>query len=332
MQPKSSTPKQLFRYRIACMFLYLGLSPIAFVFRFHRKSEFTHHHTTNAISATFLLISSIIGLIILVILTSLLEIHHEDIYSAIRVDILQDIYSAIPVIFLLRVVGIVIISTILLLSLFSLIHALCGKNKKLPILFRLSLKQWIPYATIILFLLALAAIIVTAVLAYHSVAITPRMNPNAKVYMLYDDVDFYPHWVFTLGFLPITLRTIEKSGPQSVCVCKLTSESMRQAFSTGKFIFLATHGVGYLITHEDGNGLISSGGRTYSPVYAKNVSGRNQPAFIYLTGCNASKDNNLWAESFPNSEVFSFDRYSAVLEHALWLYTDGPSKVEEILP
>jgi hypothetical protein len=230
----------------------------------------------------------------------------------LRVDIVQ------------QIMGIVIISVILLLSFVSLLHALRGKSKNVPLLRRLSLQKWIPTATLSLSMLFIMFFSLIACLSYHSIMITPQNNPNARVFMLYDDLDFYPRWIFTLGFLPITRKAIETSGPDSVCVCKLTPESIRQAFSNGKFVFLATHG--------GGPGKIHAGGYLYTANYAQNASAENQPTFIYLTACNLGKDNESWPQAFPNAEVVSFERWSAVLEHAVWLYSDGPRKVEESLP
>ena len=134
----------------------------------------------------------------------------------------------------------------------------------------------------------------------------------------------FPGGFSHLVFFQSPRRASETLGPDSVCVCKLTREAFKQAFSSGEFIFLATHGAG--------PGRIYADRMTYGATFASEASDGNRPYFIYLTACGLSKDDDSWNRAFPETEVVSFDRWSATVEHIWWLYSDGPDKLESIFP
>ena len=136
-------------------------------------------------------------------------------------------------------------------------------------------------------------------LSQYSLSITPQANSEAVVYMLYDDADFFPRWIFTLGFLPITRRASNDLGPNSMCVCKLTNDTFKQAFSKGKFIVIATHGAG--------SGMIYANRQIYRAADASNASGGHYPHFVYITACGLGKDDS-WNRAFPRTEIVSVER------------------------
>jgi len=309
MQSTNKTPSAI--HRILCSFLYTGFAPVAYLLRYHQKSDFTNHHIRHALASAFAMHVTLLTIIILRIPLIQLGIHREDIYFAIRVDTIQPI-------FIITAFGILV-----LLTGFSIVYALRGKSGKVFILNRISMQPWLPISMAVIFTVCLVLLLTIAYFAYYSLSITPQHNNDAKVFMLYDDRGFIPRWLCTLIFLPVTNKTIEVDG-NSVCVCKLTPESLKEAFSKGKFVFLATHGAG--------PGMIYANGQIYKADDALRVSDGNHPFFIYLTGCSVSKDNNSWAEAFPRAEVISFDRWSAGLEHALWLYSEGPEKLASVFP
>jgi hypothetical protein len=241
-----------------------------------------------------------------------LGIHREDIYFAIRVDAIQSILFKTT------------FAILLLLTALSIFHALNGKSSKVPILSRVSKNAWLPVSMLVIFVTCLALLLTITCFSYYSLSITPRSNDDAKVYMLYDDGGYAPRWLFTLGFLPVTTKASNLLGPNSICVCKLTNDTFKQAFSKGKFIVLATHGAG--------PGMIYADRQIYKATDALKASNGNQPLFVYLTGCNVGEDNNFWAEAFPQTEVVSFNRWSATVEHIGWLFSEAPDKLESLFP
>lgn len=310
VESKSDTPRLL--HRILCAFLYMGVAPLAFLLRFHHKSDFTKHHTMHALSSSFIMHVAFLIFFILGIILSLLGIHSEDIYFKIRIP---TVYWSI---------FIVTFSALLLLTTISLIYAIRGKSTEVPILRRLSRKAWLPASMLSIFFASSAFLLLITSLSCYSLSITPQSNNDAKVYMLYDDADFYPRWVFTLGFLPITIKASNNLGPNSMCVCKLTNDTLKQAFSKGKFIFVATHG--------GSPGLVYANRQLYKAQDAYIASDGNHPRFIYLTACGIAKDDDSWKRAFPKTEITSFNRWSAVLEHIWWLCFEGPEKLESTFP
>jgi len=310
VRPTCDTPRLL--HRILSASLYVGVAPVAFLLKYHHKSDFTSHHTRHALSSSFIMHAALLVFVMIRILHIILRIHREDIYLASRVGTVELILFTIT------------FSILLILTSLSVFYAVRGKSAKVPILSRVSKKAWVPALMLSIFAASLAFVLLTTFLSCYSVSITPEANNEAVVYMLYDDAGFFPRWIFTLGFLPITRRASNDLGPDSVCVCKLTREAFKQAFSSGKFIFLATHGAG--------PGRIYADRLTYGATFASEASDGNRPHFVYLTACSLGKNDDSWNRALPKTEVVSFDRWSAVVEHIWWLYSEGPDKLESVFP
>ena len=299
-------------HRILCAFLYMGIAPVAYLFRYHQKTDFTNHHTRHALSSAFAMHAALLIFIILRIPVIKLRILREDISLAIRADAIHSILMIIT------------FALLLLWTALSVFCALVGKSARIPILSRLSKKAWLPGTMLVIFTLGLALLVTIMCFSCHSLSITPQSNNEAKVFMLYDDGGFFPRWLFTLGFLSVTKKASNLLGPNSMCVCQLTNDTFQHAFSHGKFIVLATHGAG--------PGQIYAGRQIYKATDALKASDGNHPSFIYLTGCSVSKGDNSWAEAFPTTEVISFRRWSATVEHIWWLYSEAPDKLESLCP
>ena len=306
----SDTP--VLRYRVACAFLYILFAPVAYVLRFQDNADYYRHHIRHALASSFLFYTLLVVFFILGIIGFLLGMYHEDIYFALRIDIVQ------------YILFILLLGLLVLLTFISAIHALRGRSRPVPLITRLSKEPLLPLFSIILSILFTLLLILVVSLAAYSVSVTPSSSEKAQVYMLYDDLDAYPRWIFTLGFLRITMKAIDRLGPDSVCVCKLTQDSFNNAFAKGKFIVLATHG--------GGSGKIYANGKNYTSHDALLASSQNRPSFIYISGCSVSYRDDSWNRAFPETEVVCFDRWTAVLEHSWWMYTKGPSVFESKFP
>jgi len=51
---------------------------------------------------------------------------------------------------------------------------------------------------------------------------------------------------------------------------------------------------------------------------------------VYLTACHGGDAAIEWREALAPATVISFDRNSAVLEHAFWLWFRAPGVVAEL--
>jgi hypothetical protein len=52
--------------------------------------------------------------------------------------------------------------------------------------------------------------------------------------------------------------------------------------------------------------------------------------FVYVTACDGGSKAAEWEQALAPAEVRTFGRLSAVLEHLLWLWSDGPRRVREM--
>jgi hypothetical protein len=178
----------------------------------------------------------------------------------------------------------------------------------------------------------------------HASSLTRQDDEPAQVYLLYDDMDLVPRWVFNLGFYRISLAATERWGNGSVVVAPLDEHHLRLVLEHGKFVFLACHGrdgdivtprftvgpprilmgdwdlpdkVGFLFVHETHDG------------EAKRVALPTGQSLrlVYNAGCDCGSKAPLWEAALAPAEVKTFDRLSTVAEHIVWLWVDGPERV-----
>jgi hypothetical protein len=143
----------------------------------------------------------------------------------------------------------------------------------------------------------------------------------AQAYLLYDDMDLLPHWLFDLGFYPIAKVSIEKWGEDSVVVAPLTKQALASALTEGSFVFVLSHGTDaglhtrhFKIRPEDAAPDGTGGGLQ----------------LVYLTGCDSGALAKEWEEAFAPAKVITFDRLSAWLEHIYWLLFQGADEVRAL--
>ncbi|MBN2388119.1 MAG: hypothetical protein JXB85_13970 [Anaerolineales bacterium] len=144
-------------------------------------------------------------------------------------------------------------------------------------------------------------------------------NANASVYLLYAEETSVPRWVYATGFYPIAEIAFWRWGEGSAAVEPLTRESLENAFREGRLIVIASHG-----GDPPGSVALSSANDDYLPSAADRMGGAGQNLqFVYFSGCFAGALESEWAQSLSPAKIITFNRVTWVLEHMLWLWTDG---------
>jgi hypothetical protein len=51
---------------------------------------------------------------------------------------------------------------------------------------------------------------------------------------------------------------------------------------------------------------------------------------VYNSACDSGSKAGEWEQALAPAEVRTFGRLSAVIEHLLWLWSEGPRRVREM--
>ncbi len=286
--------------------LYLGFAPIAWMLRIHKKSAFYAHHTKHALALDLLSFLCCIVIVALEILDTIIGIYNFELYKWIPIELFQ----------------LILFGLLLVLFLRSLWFALKGRKKDIVFLSKIARHKLAPCLAVLCWLCVIVFLMALPLLVIHSRELVQNDAEHAEVFMLYDDMQVYPRWFFTLGFYPVSLKANAISGPRSTFVGKLTQDSLEYAFAHGEFIVLATHG---------SPGKIYAGGEIFRADEAKEASSGHIPDFLYLAGCSIAHQDDSWKRAFPTSKLIVYERTSWVIEHVAWLYLKGPSELEQTL-
>ena len=149
-----------------------------------------------------------------------------------------------------------------------------------------------------------------------------------------------------LGFYRVSLAAQARWGPGSVVVAPLDKHHLRLALRHGRFVFLACHGRAGEITtpgfRTTPPPLAEAGATAARGLCVANIDGDHRYGrwtlleagqdlrFVYNSACDSGSKAGAWEQALAPAEVRTFDRLSAVIEHLLWLWSDGPRRVREM--
>ncbi|MBI2432466.1 MAG: hypothetical protein HYV26_06305 [Candidatus Hydrogenedentes bacterium] len=68
----------------------------------------------------------------------------------------------------------------------------------------------------------------------------------------------------------------------------------------------------------------------YAPKQLAGLTVNPSLHFVYLAGCDSGTLRQEWEKAFAPAHVYTYDRLTAVAEHAWWLWTEGPEAVREL--
>ena len=299
--------------RIQCISFYLGFAPF-FAFILFRKDEYQElkHHLRQALALFVILLYVFIFYISYFASATVLLLYFRDIYKSFPFDIIL----------------IAVTSCLLLLWLvvwaYGIFLAALGSTRNIPIISRIANSRILMSISLgWTFILFTGAVFIAFLSTYSARLVYDHLEP-CEAYMLYDDMGFMPHWVFTLSFYRMSLAATERWGRGSVVVIPLSRLALNHAFQYGHIVFVASHGE---------KGLIKISRNTNERFGPQDVSIHgvgSKLQFVYLAGCDSGKLGIQWRNALAPAEVKTFDRLSAIAEHVAWLWNKGPTVIQAL--
>jgi hypothetical protein len=298
-----------FKDRIFAFSGYLGLAPL---YALHRKDRdaFAALHLASALMLGVCVALLAVVFFLLLVLLSLAMVFARPVFEAIPMERLAlDLWGALWLLWAFA-------------WFLGMYRALRGRVPAAPgvekAAARIAATQtWRPVAGIVL---AFYAVLVLLGAAAWRGSVLANANPvSAKVYMLYDDMGWVPRWVFALGFYRVTDAADAAWGRGSTAITPLTETSLATALKHGQYIFVASHG--------DETGFYNRE-RWFTPEDVAALEQNPRPQFIYITGCDTGHLAKRWEEALEPARTVTFNRLSATLEHAIWLWLRGPAIVD----
>jgi len=301
----SSTPWQEIGRAAAC---YLGLLPLVNLVC-GRNSLFLSHHYRQAAILFGVLLGLIAILAGTLLILSYLLVYHRDFYEGTRLEvhslgIVRKLFLAWAVFWT-----------------FGLGMALFGAARPLPLVHRLARRDRavraarIGLGAVYLLILALVPIVI------HASSLVPKSRESGAVYMVYEDNRIFPRWLFALAFYPMARAAESTYGPGSAVLLKISRENVAKALAGGRVVFVGSHGTTRgLMLHND----------WLLPRDLAALTKNDALKFVYLTGCDSGDQRDAWVDALAPADVVTYDRLSASLEHAWWLWFRGPEKVRAV--
>lgn len=288
---------------------YLGLLPLFSLVPRWRASGFLAHHYRQAAILFGVLLTLLAVLASVLLVLSYLLVHHRYFYESTRLEIhslgtVRKLFLAWSVFWA-----------------FGLGMALMGAARPMPLVHRLARRDravkiaCVGVGALYLFLLAMLPV------ALHASSLVPVTRETGSVYMVYEDNRIFPRWLFALAFYPMARTAEHTYGPGSAVLLKISRETVTQALAGGRVVFVGSHGtIRGLMLHDD----------WLLPEEIAALPKNKGLKFVYLTGCDSGAQREAWVDALAPADVVTYDRLSASLEHAWWLWFRGPEKVRAV--
>lgn len=295
-----------FRARVLAAGCYLGLPPFLAFANGNSSTPYGRHHYRQAAILFGALLALLSLLAAALLILSYLLVSHREFYESTHIEV--HVFGIIRKLFLAWSV----------FWAFALGMALLGAARPMPLVQRLAIRdgavQWScrGLGALYLFLLALTPV------AIHASRLVPAHRDSGAVYMVYEDNGIFPRWLFALAFYPMARAAEDTYGSGSAVLIKISRAAVAKALAEGHVVFVGSHGTRKgLMLHNDW-------------LLPKDIAALPKNAslkFVYLTGCDSGDQREAWVSAFAPADVVTYDRLSASLEHAWWLWFRGPEKV-----
>lgn len=298
------------RQRALATGLYLGLVPLILPERTSRASaSYVAHHGRQA-GALFACLFVLVALLAASALAlTFLLIYHRDFY--------QDYHLERHVLGVLRK----LVLAWAVYWAFGIGQALLGSQRPLPLLGRIARRSWCWRSGAWLVLASYVSALALTPIALHAQSLTPADRTSGDVHILYDDNNTFPRWFFLLSFYPMIRTASDLWGPESVVLGDFERSAAIRAAGEATVIYLGTHGTPKGLMLEDS---------WLTPDDLAEAADNPRLQFVYLSGCDSGQQRDGWLKAFAPAEVVTYDRLSAVLEHAYWLWFRAPDKLRAI--
>ncbi|HOV32641.1 MAG TPA: hypothetical protein PLX23_04685 [Candidatus Hydrogenedens sp.] len=282
---------------------YFGLAPFIWLFQKRIKEDFIKFHIKQSLVLWFWLILIMLILSVCVFLLTLVVVRFPDFYQNWEVELW--FLSISRKLFLCWLVFL----------LFGFGCATLKSAKPLPFV-----SFWIKHKALFfiskfvdtVFLLFVLFLFVINI--YSCILIYPQTEAP-KVYVLYDNLDYLPQWIFNIGFFPIIKTGSEVYGKGNVALRVVGKESLSESLKNAEIVLIASHG-----TEE---GILSREG-FIKPKDVQEMEVNRNLKFVYLSGCKGGEQKEIWSKVFSPAKVLTYKRMTATFEHAWWFWRYGP--------
>lgn len=301
--------KQSFVNTMSIVFSYLGFGPLLLIFSKEENEQFSIRQS--------IVLWGLLGIIALLMIIvgvaySLIVVKYPDLYQKYELE-----------------AWFISISRKILLGwlifwLFGFTWSLLRLNRALPLVSRIIVGR-VSFAFMYFSNCAMLIFIVLIFCIWfwsYTLLRAPSAGPTTqvKVYILYDDLDYLPRWIFEIGFFPIIRTSVSTYGKGSVVLSVINKKNLSEALKYATILLFATHGT------EDG--ILSRDG-VIKPSDIKNMERSNGLRYIYLSGCKGGVQKELWKEAFSPAEVIAYSRMTATFEHILWFWFKAPRLIRD---
>jgi len=303
----STPPPTPIQTRLVALAFYLGAAPLCTWSPRVRANPVLHHHQRQALALQLCFGLVLLLFILGVLLVSWLMVNDRWWYEEVKIE--SWILSITRKFFLAWAVfwG------------FAATAALRADQWEMPILARIAKRPRLLSATAIALIATYATLLLAAGVAAHASSITRSDPAPGRVYMVYDDLDQYPRWLFALGFYRMANAADAKWGRGSAVLLKLTPENINRALREGTLVFIGSHGMD--------DGLLIPGGAFYTAADLPPEGPGPNLRYLYMAGCDQPA---AWQSALAPAQVVSFDRLTAVVEHINWLWFQGPRILRQL--
>ena len=295
--------KHAWRHRLAALGAYCGLLPILAFAPIRRKSTFVDRHYRQAAVLYFALFLLFLLFVFGVIVLSYLMIYHRPFYDRSH-----------PEPHLIRFCRRLLIVWAVFWG-YGMVQALRGSPHDMPLVARLAKRLRLVHAAVILLTSSMLLSALLAAFAVHASRLTRQDTHPGKAYILYEDIDTFPRWIFAVGFYPLSRAAADRWGPDSMVMLRLSKESLQRAVREARFLFIGSHG--------QAHGLLLKSGYI-KPEMLREMGPGEGLQFVYLTSCDSGAQKQAWEAAFAPATVVTYDRLTAVIEHLWWICFDGP--------
>jgi hypothetical protein len=295
--------------RFQAFTLYCGCAPFLLPRQTAPHDSFLRHHRDHALAVLALLLGVLFLFFLVVIGLSYAMVWQRDTYESLvleprLLDLSWKCFLAWLVFWA-----------------FAALHPIFGSTHPIPLITSLAAKRSVRsvtgISTTVLLILAFSLVTVAA----RGVTLLRHDQPAGKVYLLYEDLDRVPRWIFALGFYRLATTSQDLYGPGNAVYLELTKANIRRALQEGTFLFIGSHGKAM--------GLITETG-WFRPEDVHQGLVNPDLRYVYLTGCDSGAQADAWRNALKPAEVVTHDRLTTVLEHIWWLWVDGPATLRDL--
>ena len=305
----SENERPSWKTRGLALTFYTGAAPLFYFSSSRKRDAFLKHHYSQAAAIFLLLLIIVILLASVVAALTYAMIHQRAFYDDTHpegraLQIIRWLFLSWAV-FWAYAAGL----------------ALLGSTTEMPIVAFLTRRRFVTPTSVAVCFLIWLLVLAGLPLSIHALSITRQDEAPGKAYLLYEDLDRFPRWLFALGFYRLSRAANARWGPGSTVMLDLTESAIQRALHEGHFVFIGSHGLARGLLLESGY---------LEPADIQAMAPGKQLQFVYLTSCDSGAKKEAWEKALAPAQVITYARLTAVVEHIRWMWFQGPEVVRTL--